>query len=78
MQLGSFGQLTGQPAHLVVPQRQHVQAGAAAQLHGDAAQPIAVHIQVGQLLQLAHCARQCLTGSRWSLRKFGKGDGRIC
>lgn len=60
MELGGVGQLGRQLGHAVVPEGEHVEAGAAAQLIGHAAQPVAVRIQVGQLLQLAQRARQSL------------------
>lgn len=53
MQLGGVCQLGGQFAQAVVSQGENIEAGTAAQLFGHAAQPVAVYIQVGQLLQLA-------------------------
>lgn len=62
VQLGGVGQLSGQFAEAVVPQREDVEAGAAPQLFGHVAQAVAVYIQVGQLLQLAQRARKRLRG----------------
>ena len=50
VQLCGIGQLGGQPGQPVVPEGEHVEAGQAAQLTGDAAQAVPVHVQVGQLL----------------------------
>lgn len=58
MQLGGVCELSRQFAEAIVPQREDVEAGAAAQLFGHAAQTVAVYIQVGQLLQLAQRARK--------------------
>lgn len=60
VQLGGVGELDGEFAEAVVPQREHVEAGAAPQLFGHVAQTVAVYIQVGQLLQLAQRARKRL------------------
>lgn len=60
MQLGGTCQLGGQPGQAVLTQREHGEAGAATQLQGDSVQTVAVHVQVGQLLQLPHGPRQSL------------------
>lgn len=58
MQLSSICELSRKFAQAVVPQRENVEAGTPAQLFGNAAQAVAVYIQVGQLLQLAQGSRK--------------------
>lgn len=60
MELGGASQLSGQFGHAVVSEGEHVEAGTTTQLIRHVAQPVAVDIQVGQLLQLAQRARQSL------------------
>lgn len=62
MQLGGVCQLSGQFAQAIISQREDVEAGAAAEFFGHAAEPVPVYIQVCQLLQLAQRARKWLWG----------------
>lgn len=50
MQLRCICKLSRKFLQAVVPQRENIEAGTAAQLFGHAAQTVAIYIQIGQLL----------------------------
>lgn len=62
MQLSGICKFSRKFAHAVVSQWEDIEARAATQFFGHAAQTVAVYIQIGQFLKLAQRVREWLTG----------------